>query len=218
MMVRGMTPKKNKILSVPLPPEDRIFLLPINLGVGWGGIKDGCCKERRRRKASLSLSLFTFSPFPKWKKGGGELSREAGDRRRMLCFFLFSAASSFVKLSFPKGGPTNFTREKCFEKDNFSRNNPDASLSPPQGCRDWVPAEKMIFFLFLSFPRQNRFFSVSLSTFPFPLLLLRAGYGKSLFSCVSLSTRKPKLFSPRKEGRKEHPMQDKEKRKGACRA
>ncbi len=57
-----MTPKKKKkILSVPLPPEDRIFLLSINLGVGWGGIKDGCCKERRRRKVSLSFAFHVFS-------------------------------------------------------------------------------------------------------------------------------------------------------------
>ncbi len=117
MMMRGMTPKKKKILSVPLPPEDRIFLLPINLGVGRGGIKDGCCKERRRRKVSL-FRFSRFLLFPNGKKGGGELSREAGDRRRMLCFF-FSFPPRHRLLSslfFSQRRPNEFHPRKMFRK------------------------------------------------------------------------------------------------------
>ncbi len=88
MMVRGMTPKKKKkILSVPLPPEERSSFSSSTLG--WGGEESRMVVAKREGEGRL-LSLFRFSRFllfPNGKKGGGELSREAGDRRRMLCFF-----------------------------------------------------------------------------------------------------------------------------------
>ncbi len=67
-----------------------VFNLPSpHLGWGGGG-EESRMVVAKREGEGRPPSLFRFSRFllfPNGKKGGGELSREAGDRRRMLCFF-----------------------------------------------------------------------------------------------------------------------------------